>query len=342
MNTPPVPPVTGGAVAQATSLGLRFLFILGLIGTVAWLASGIRRVEPGTWAVVSRFGEIVRDQGPGLLLAWPAPFEVVTVTPGPGEQIAQPVLGLALKDGVPVQPGIDHRRDGGYILSGDAGVAHVQATVVYAVVDARSWMVMRERIAPALERLTTAAIVAACARRRLEGVLVAHLESGNGLPSAATVDHQAQTQRETLRQDVASLVERGARELGLGLSISRVDLTVALPTSARAAFANVTTAESAAATEIAQARTAAERTAQEARSAADRMRAEAQSRAREVVAKARVATTALSTALAERDPVRRGLLIERLWHERVTAIVRKAGPLVALDPHAPPMALPGR
>jgi len=337
-NSPP----RDGAVAQATTMGLRFLLVLGFLGTAAWLASGIRRVEPGAWAVISRFGQIDRDQGPGLLLSWPAPFESVVLTPGPAQQISQTVAGLDLQNGAAPAKGIDHRRDGGYVLSGDSGVAHVTASVVYAVNDARAWYVMRDRVAPALDRLTTSAILEACARRRLDGVLVAHLESGNGQSVLAVVDTEAQHQRETLRQEVATLIDHGVHQLGLGITISRVDLVVSLPTSARAAFANVIAAESTAATDIAQARTTAERMVQEARTVADTMHAEAQSRAREVVAKARVATTALSTALDERDPTKRNILIERLWHERVEALLRKAGPMVAIDPHAPPMALPGR
>jgi regulator of protease activity HflC (stomatin/prohibitin superfamily) len=335
-------PERDGAVAQATTLSLRFLLLLVLIGTAAWLVSGIRRVEPGAWAVVSRFGRIDRDQGPGLLFAWPQPIEQVALTPGPAQQIAQTVDRLDLQNGAAPAKGIDHRRDGGYVLSGDAGVAHVTASVIYSVSDARLWLTMRDRIAPALERLASAAVIEACARRRLDGVLVARLESGDGQPMTSVVDTEAQQQRESLRQEVAILIDRWAHGLGLGVTISRVDLVVSLPTSARAAFANVVAAESAAATEIAQARTAGERQVQESRTTADTMHADAESRAREMIAKATVATTALSTAMAEHDPVRRSLLIERLWHERVEALLRKAGPLVAVDPHAPPMALPGR
>ena len=314
-------PERDGAVAQATTLSLRFLLLLVLIGTAAW---------------------IDRDQGPGLLFAWPQPIEQVALTPGPAQQNAQTVDRLDLQNGAAPAKGIDHRRDGGYVLSGDAGVAHVTASVIYAVSDARQWLTMRDRIAPALERLASAAVIEACARRRLDGVLVARLESGDGQPTTAIVDTEAQQQRESLRQEVATLIDRRAHGLGLGVTISRVDLVVSLPTSARAAFANVVAAESAAATEIAQARTAGERQIQEARTTADSLHADAQSRAREMIAKATVATTALSTALAERDPVRRSLLIERLWHERIEVLLRKAGPLVAVDPHAPPMALPGR
>jgi regulator of protease activity HflC (stomatin/prohibitin superfamily) len=335
-------PERDGAVAQATTLSLRFLLLLLLIGAAAWLVSGIRRIEPGAWAVVSRFGRIDRDQGPGLLFAWPQPIEQVALTPGPAQQIAQTVDRLDLQNGAAPAKGIDHRRDGGYVLSGDAGVAHVTASVIYSVSDARLWLTMRDRIAPALERLASAAVIEACARRRLDGVLVARLESSDGQPMTSVVDTEAQQQRESLRQEVATLIDRWAHGLGLGVTISRVDLVVSLPTSARAAFANVVAAESAAATEIAQARTAGERQVQESRTTADTMRADAQSRAREMIAKATVATTALSTAMTEHDPVRRSLLIERLWHERVEALLRKAGPLVAVDPHAPPMALPGR
>lgn len=334
--------IMDGAVAQSTALALRFLFALLLVGCCIWTASGIRRIDPGSWAVISRFGKIDRDQGPGLLFAWPAPFEAVAIAPGPAQQISQTVMGLDLLPGAAPAKGIDHRRDGGYVVSGDAGVAHVTASVIYSVRDARAWWKLRDRIPPAIDRLTTAAVVEACGRRRLDGVLVAHLESGNGQAGSMPVDATAQRERESLRAEVAGLVDAGASRLGLGIAISRVDLVVSLPTSARASFANVVAAESAAATDIAQARTAAERQVQEARTAADGLLADAQSRARELIARARVATTALSTALEEHDPTRRQLLVERIWHERVAGILRKAGPITAVDGLAPPLALPGR
>ena len=331
-----------GAVAQATTRALRFLMLLLIAGILAWLASGFTRIDAGAWAVVTRFERIERDEGPGLIFAWPRPIEQVSIAPGPSQQITQDVKILDLFSGAAPAKGIDHRRDGGYVLTGDAGVVHMTARVVYTVSDPRRWFPLRERIAPAIERLASAAVIEACARRRLDGVLVARLEASETAASMGSTDQSAQQQRESLRQDVAASIGRGAAQLGLGISISRVDLAVALPSSARAAFANVVASESAAATDIAQARTLSERQLQEARTAADTMRSEAESRAREVISKATVATTVLSTALAEKDPQRRSLLVERIWHERIERLMRTAAMVTAIDPHAPPMALPGR
>ena len=66
-----------GIWAQSARITFRFLF--GAVGFIAlgWAVSNIRQVQPDSWAVVLRFGNVVRQQGAGLLIAWPRPIEQI-------------------------------------------------------------------------------------------------------------------------------------------------------------------------------------------------------------------------------------------------------------------------
>ncbi|MBA3699694.1 MAG: hypothetical protein H0W78_12675 [Planctomycetes bacterium] len=331
------------ALGEATGLALKVLLVLAGCGGVVFLASGIRRIDPGAWVVVTRFGAVVRDQGPGLLVAWPRPIEDSVVVPGPSQQLMLTVSRLdrveqgesAAAKGSPASTGV---MADSYVLTGDVGMAHVGATVIYSIQDARRWFVQRDHVESALKRLLCQAVVQACASRALDGVLVASVDAGGDLITATA----AAGSRENLRQEVADALDQGARALGLGIAVSRVDLQVTLPAAARTAFANVVAAEATAATQIATARTDAERAMQEARANADRIQAEASAVARELVTRAHVATNAVRGCLMEHLPERRALLITRVWRERLETIVRKAGSTTAIAPGSPAMALPGR
>ena len=333
---------TATAVADATAIALRTLTILLLLGAVVWLGSGIRRVEPGSWVVVTRFGAVVRDQGPGLLLAWPRPLEDSLVVPGPALQLSLKVDRLAALTDAALSTSIALNatkplREDSYVLSGDAGMAHVQATVVYTITDARRWFLQRDHVEPALRRMTCDTVVTACAARPLEGVLVASVDA-RGDQGAANA---AAGSREQLRQEVALGLQRSADHVGLGIGISRVDLQVTLPRAARDAFAKVVASDAAAATDIATARTDAERQRQEAATLADRIHGQATARARELLRDALVVSDVVRSYHSQPDPEQRALLITRVWRERLDVLVRRAGATTALAPDSPAMALPG-
>jgi len=77
-----------GAWAQSAELTFRFLFVLVAFLTAGWLFSNCRQVRPDSRAVVLRFGTVVREAGPGLLLALPRPIERVVILPSADRQIA--------------------------------------------------------------------------------------------------------------------------------------------------------------------------------------------------------------------------------------------------------------
>ena len=317
------------AVGEAVTLALRVLVVLIIGGALVWLASGIRRVETGMWAVVSRCGAVVRDQGPGLLLAWPQPFETVALIPGPERQLSLTVDTLTDVDR-------NRPRSNSYVLTGDAGLAHVLATVTYHLSEPRTYVVQSVGVEPALRRVVADALIDTCGRRRLDGVLVASLDA------TTAGEDEAAASRERLRQDLVDAITHHLRTLQLGVIVNRVDLTVSLPLMARTAFASVAAAEAEAASLIASARTEAERGLQSARSNADQRIADAQARARELQTRATIATATVRALIVTQDPAERSLLLTRLWRERLEAIVRKAGGVLAIAPEGPAMALPVR
>lgn len=335
-------------LAQATGLAFRFIAVAVAVLAVLWLASGLAQVEPGMRAVVMRLGAPVREAPSGLVMAWPRPFERVVRVPGPEQQLTLAVDRLAYAArsataGVMVKSnGLDPRLDGGYVLTGDAGVAHLTGTVVWRIASATRYvranlegqrdlparLAAAPRVQQALERAFCAAAVAACAARPLDGVLVA----GDSTGAAGEAAAQA---RDRLRADIASAMNRRLADYDLGIEVTRVDLAAAIPEAARAAFAEVASAEQAAAQEVAAARTTAERTAQQAQQARAEILAQASARAEEQVARARVATRAVALLAEEREPGHRALLLQRLWRDRLDAILRKTGGAVAVDGTVP-------
>ena len=78
----------GGAWAQAIALSFRFLFLVVAILGIGWLVSNCRVIRPDDRAIVLRLGVVVRQAGPGLLIAAPRPFEYVIILPAPERQLA--------------------------------------------------------------------------------------------------------------------------------------------------------------------------------------------------------------------------------------------------------------
>ena len=258
------------AVEQSVGLAFRFLFIAVAVLAVAWLASGFVSVEAGSRAVVMRFGVVERIKESGLVWAWPRPLEEVVIVPGPERPLTQEISALdriQSKERVPVIRQLD-MRDGGYVMSGDGGVAHMSGVVTYRVSDAAAYLLARERLAAALERVFCASTIVAIAGRALDGVLVAPSGDGvntggvnaGGAQSAQSVQTAigAAAQREALRGDIRAQMNQRLKMLRLGIEITRVDLMGRLPARAKPAFDQVLAAGAEAAQLIAAARTSAE------------------------------------------------------------------------------------
>jgi regulator of protease activity HflC (stomatin/prohibitin superfamily) len=341
-----------GALSQSIGIAFRFLQLGVVALALVWFFSGLKQVEPDMRAVVLRFGEVVREQGAGLVLAWPEPIERVELVPAGERLLTMPVKGLTLNQPGSSSPfaarlpGFDLRKDGGHVLTGDLGIVHLDAQVIYRVADARAWLASRTLLAPAFERLFAAAAIAACARRTLDGVLVARpdlVDRGDVAPERRQADAG---DRERFRADLVTGINARLDELAaaggpLGVRVERIDLTVDLPPRVQHAFEQVLSARQAADRDVAQARADAERTAQLADSERNALVSAAEARAAEISSEASVRTSSVMALAAVTDPGERALLLERLWRERIEAILRDAQSVTAVSADGARILLPG-
>jgi regulator of protease activity HflC (stomatin/prohibitin superfamily) len=347
----------GGAWAQSAKIAFRFLFVAVAVIAAGWSVSNIRQVPPESRAVVLRFGGVVRQQGAGLLLAWPRPIEEVVTLPSADQQIEFEIdrfgstgtgwfeYGTAAATAVPLSQAAktapaagafqgyalngDPRLNTGFLLTGDSSVVHLQATLFYQISDPVSYLIAAEHVGPALERLFVASAVAVCAGRDLDSILVAR-------PEASTPRDAGGPTREQLRADLVNAVNRRLENLaeqgaGLGIKVNRVDLVPAIPSGAKSAFDRVLIETQMAEERIAHARTQAEMNAQQANRESDRILTEATARAEEEVTAAKTRTAAIAALVRQSPGVSKQMLVKRLYYDRVGALLRKAQEVDAID-----------
>ena len=366
-----------GPGAQAVRLAFWFVVVIALLAAGVWATSNVRRIPADSQAVVMRFGAFVRTQDAGLLIAWPQPFETVLLIPGSARVLEQRISGLDRDprasatdpaattessqaqqlplgdvsswgfqpDGTaPENTGptlSDALAGSGYVLTGDNGVVQLSATLYYRVVDPYAYVLQKDRLESALQRVVAAAVVEVTASRDLDSILVAR-------PELLSSDQQMAVKREQLRGDMAQAVQRhlnalAAAHTGLGIEVARMDVQAQFPATAVDAFNSVLTSLQTADRNIADARTTAENIRQGTQQSADQILQSAQASASERVATAQAETTTilqLETPLdANSDP---GLLA-RAYRDRIQQILSKAGRVTTIDPHdASSLVLPGK
>jgi regulator of protease activity HflC (stomatin/prohibitin superfamily) len=340
MNTGPraAANVDGSPWAQSAEWAFRFLFFLVAAIAIGWLFSGVHRIAADSQVVVFRFGKAVRQHGAGLLLAWPAPLERVVVLPSSARQIefAPPRLDAGASrvtsDTDAAQYGFDisgdPRQNTAFLLTGDASVVHLRATIFYQITDPVAYVVAGEHVAPALERLFIASAVATVAGRELDTVLVAR-------PEAAARPAEA-AMREKLRLDLVDAVNRRLAALAtqhaeFGLRVSRVDISASIPSGAKRAFDHVLTVTQDVQKDIAVARTEAEVKAQDATQLSTRIGTDASARAEEQVGKAEEQTASIAALAKSAGDANHAVLMTRLYNERIGAVFRKVGHVETVD-----------
>ncbi len=313
------------AVDQAVRRTAGVLGAAAVLAAGLWLISGIATVEPGNRAVVLRWGAVERVVASGLILAWPRPIETIVRIPG-AERTQTSEVGIL------AAPTPTHMGTAG-CLTGDAGLVHLAGSVVWTVEDPIAYITItrdgdetRDR---GLERAFAASAIAVCASRNVDGVLVVGSSAG---------DDRAVQSRERLRGDLLAGLNQRLSQLGLGVRAQRVDLAVTLPEAARPAFAEVLTAAQTAERTVAEARTQAERQRQDTVQFRAQRLGQASAFAHELVSRAKVATDSIAALAQEHDPDRQYLLRQRLWYERLEALLRKSGQVIAI-PRSRPMKL---
>ena len=334
-----------GPLGQSVAYAFRFLFVVACIIAAGWFFSNIHQIPPDSQAVVVRFGQVARIEGPGLLIAWPRPIENVIVLPAHDRQIPLPIARFM--DGPVEEAGTeqgydlsdDQRLNGGFLLTGDSAVVHLQAQLFYQIIDPAAYMVAAQHVAPALQRLFIASAISVVAGRDLDSILVARPEI------ASRADEVAR--RERLRNDMLIAVNRRLQALddagsGLGVLVSRVDLVPAIPAGAKAAFDNVLVVSQNAQTRIATSNTYVQTMMQETNREKDRIATDATAAADERVSDAKVATASIAALAQQTEGMSRGMQLSRLYYDRVGPLLKKAGRVEAVDPSgAAHVLLPG-
>ena len=340
-----------GVWAQSAKIAFRFLYVAVAVIAAGWAVSNIRQVQPDSRAVVLRFGSVVRQQGAGLLIAWPRPIEQVVMLPSADRQIEFRIdrfdgasggprnrnfepLGMAAGPASDTTPAFDMSNDPrlntGFLLTGDSSIVHLQATLFYQITDPVAYLIAVDHVGPALERLFIASAISVCAARDLDSILVARPGAN---PNA---DDTFRASREQLRADLMSAVNHRLTDLaeqgaGFGITVSRVDLVPAIPSGAKSEFDHVLVATQAAEAEIAEARTEAQVVAQRANQESDTILTRATAKAEEVVTTAQTRTAAID-ALAQQSPgLSRQMLISRIYYDRVSAVLAKAESVTTVD-----------
>jgi len=323
-------PATPGPISQSLQITFRVLLLGVLLLAAGWLFSNLRQVPSDAQAAVLRFGRVVRVRPAGLLLAWPRPIEQVELLPAPARQMELKVVARLPAGG----PGISRRpamvpptSAGGY-LTGDGGEVLLDATLTWRIADPVAYLIARDHVAAALQRLFVAGATEVAAGRSIDDFMAVRAVGGD--------DPRVEAQRQAVRGDLvraanlrlAALARAGAP---LCVEVTRADVDALLPLSAKPGFDAVLEATQRAEETLASARTDAERILQAAAQQRDRIIAAAHAAAAEQVGEARgqVATVA---ALAGRTvPQGRPGLLAQLWRERVAAVLHQAGGIVAVD-----------
>jgi regulator of protease activity HflC (stomatin/prohibitin superfamily) len=321
----------GGAWAQAAKLSFRFLFLVVCVAAMAWSVSNFRQVPSDSRAVVFRFGNLVKQQDAGLLMAWPPPIERVVILPAADRQ-----MEFRLDQLQPGPTAFNYmisplpRENVAFLLTGDASIVHVQATLLYQIVDPAAYVLSADHVGPALQRLFVASTVSVCAGRDLDTILVARPELDTPANTAARAG------REQLRSDLLNAVNHRLQELaeqgvGLGIAVSRVDLVASIPTGAKFAFDSVLIASQQADREVANARTRATMTAQRANEDRNQIATDAQARAAERVNDARTRTAAISAYVAGSPGLSGQMLVNRIYYDRIGGLLAKAARVDTID-----------
>jgi regulator of protease activity HflC (stomatin/prohibitin superfamily) len=320
-----------GPVAQSLRIGFGVLQAATIALSLGWAASNIRQVPPHSQAVVLRFGEVIRVQTAGLVVAWPRPFEQVDILPGPERQLDLRILaaapaGQAIVDPASRASGEVPPDSAGVYLTGDGGVVLLDASLTYRITDARAFHLAASHVEPALRRLFLASAVSVAASRALDDFMVVGRDR----------DAAAQAQRQAMRGALVQEVNRRLRglqprEASLGVEATRADVTALLPPAAKFAFDAVLDATQMAEQGLAAAHTDAARLRQAADQEQDRIIAEARANADERVGAARTHVATVAALERRMDPASRPSLLDQVYRGRIAGILRQAGIVNTVD-----------
>ncbi|MEP0846467.1 MAG: hypothetical protein HRF50_06545 [Phycisphaerae bacterium] len=239
------------SLSQALRFGFRILGLIMVLLLVAYVASGLFRVNPGEQGLIVRFGRLVQNLGgeppyggtyvfgPGWHRSWPEPIdehiplsgeafklEIASfLFPRPEDQLAKPLPEIvpAVSE---LTPGVHNA-----MLSGDRNLSHGLWRVEYRIEDAEKFVRnVGERVSrfePLLRAASENAIVHVVAGLPVERIIFRNAEEG-------VVDFVSDVQRR---------VNEELERLATGVVVSKITAETVEPGVVRQAFLNVTRAQ---------------------------------------------------------------------------------------------------
>ena len=343
-----------GAWAQSTLFAFRFLFALVALLALGWAVSNCREIAPENRALVLRFGNVVREQGAGLLLAWPRPIEQVVIVPAADRQLQLRISRLddpiqLVQSGKPPTFAVstNPRYNAGFLLTGDTGVVHLEANLFFQVTDPVAYFIAGEHLKPALERLFVASAIAVAAGRDLSTILVTQAADTTASPTAGIPAAPPTVTGEQFRADLVRAVNHrlntlAAEGAGLGVTASRVDLSTALPGNVKADFDQILAVTQIAEQNIALAHTYAEQTTQEAVRQSRTIMTDAEAASAERRSTALARTAVIDTISRQASQPSGDALLNKIYYDRIGPLLARAHQVDTVDPKGGArMLLPG-
>ena len=126
------------ALAEALQSSFKVIRVLMVILAIAFIGSGITKVNENEQALLLRFGEHKKTLDPGLRFAWPYPIdEIVKIEVEKERDIESNVGWITGEDEEPqdsfsFQPDYD-----GYALTGDGNTVHIKANLDFSLKDTK-------------------------------------------------------------------------------------------------------------------------------------------------------------------------------------------------------------
>jgi membrane protease subunit HflK len=195
-------PVDAGSQALADALrsSFRIIQFVMVLLVIYILGSGLFKVEPNQQAIILHFGKPVGEGagvllGPGLHWSYPSPIDehqivsvtsLQKVTSTVGWYATTPEMeaaGLKPSPGASLNPAID-----GYVLTADANIVHVRATVYYHIDDPKRFIFGFVNASNAVLNALNNAVLYAAAQYKVDDILTRDIAGFRDLVTKRAAD----------------------------------------------------------------------------------------------------------------------------------------------------------
>ena len=291
--------------------GIRYFKWVVVAALAIILLTGIYKVDSSEVAVVLRFGALTgatqeqQIKQPGLHVSLPSFIdEVVKV---PVERVQELTVGSLYGSGNLMGKAI---QSNGYVITGDSNIVRMNIAVKYKISD------------PVAYALRVSDITAT-----LRGIVSSEMTA---LVSGTTVDDVLTTEKSTLTSRTMKNAQAVIDRVGLGVTLTNVELTeIAPPSEALEAFNNATTASVRKETLIQQAKDYEESTIPDAQAKAKQLIADANTAQADEVAKA-TAVSAQFMALYEQYKRNPDVVYNGVFRTRVSEVLKQSGATIVV------------